>query len=137
MKFVATWESFLPCPYQDTGGVWTIGYGHTEGVGPLTPCIKEGAARRLLRRDLRIAQRAVKSLVKVPLSRNQYAALCSFVFNVGPGNFEKSTLLALLNKGMYATASLEFGKWVYDSAGNRLLGLERRRKSERHLFNAR
>jgi lysozyme len=87
--------------YQDSGGVWTIGYGHTgidikDGV-----VVSQSQADRLLLEDVAKAENAVDRLVDVPLSAGQHDALTSFVFNLGAGALQGSTLLRLLNAGDY------------------------------------
>src|SRR5215510_3407914 len=120
--------------YQDVAGKWTIGYGHLIKRGEVFDGpITEERASELLEHDLGLAESAVDDLVTVPLNDNQYAALVDFVYNVGKGNFEASTLLKLLNSGKYAAASNEFLKWVY-AGGRRIEGLARRRSAEKTLF---
>ena len=119
------------CP----AGIWTIGWGHTgkdvhEGME-----ITDQKADLLLKEDLEWAERTVKKMVKVPLNENQFSALVSFVFNVGSGNFESSTLLRKLNALDYDGASLQFTRWIY-SKGKALTGLAIRREKERSLFEA-
>jgi lysozyme len=59
--------------------------------------------------------------------------LCSFVYNLGSGNFQSSTLRAKLNREEYEGAALEFPKWR--RAGGKILkGLVARRKVEQSLF---
>jgi lysozyme len=135
-------------PYLDPIGIWTIGWGHAISVGgrflrgktdakAAKALYPEGItleqAEQLLRADLLDTCRDVASLVKVPLRDNQFAALVSFTFNLGRGNFAKSTLLKKLNEQDYAAAAMEFGKW--NKAGGRVLaGLTRRREAEAQLF---
>ncbi|SAL26107.1 lysozyme [Caballeronia sordidicola] len=76
---------------------------------------------------------AVDSLVKVPLSPQQKAAIVDFTFNLGSGNLQSSTLLKLLNAGDYAGAANEFPKWNLAS-GKVMAGLVTRRARERSLF---
>lgn len=127
--------------YQDTGGAWTIGYGHlilpTEPYYPYGPrrTITQGEADALFAADSAKAQLAVDQLVTVPLSASQRAALVSFVFNVGRTAFATSTLLRKLNAGDYDGAAAEFGKWVYDN-GVRVAGLVNRRAIEAGEFAA-
>lgn len=126
--------------YPDPAHGWdvpTIGYGHTDAAGE--PKVKRGMkitaaeADAILRRDLRQYEDAVSQAVKVPLNENQFAALVSFTFNLGPGNLRKSTLLQKLNARDYAGAAKEFPKW--NKAGGKVLaGLTRRRKAEQALF---
>jgi len=125
-------------PYQDSVGVWTIGYGSTRGfdgkpITAATPCLTEPLARSLLARDLGAAIREVQADVKVDLSMNQWAALGDFIYNVGAGNFRASTLLKKLNAKDWTGAAAEIDKW--DHAGGReLAGLLRRREAEKALF---
>lgn len=77
--------------YKCPVGVWTIGYGHTKGVkegDEITP----DQAESLLKSDLRKYEYAVIKQ-ELPINQNQFDALVSFCYNVGPGNFYKSTLL--------------------------------------------
>lgn len=125
--------------YQDTGGVWTIGYGTTAmaGVG-ITPKrgmkITQAEAERYLDLYLKKVEAQVFALVNVPLNVNQFSALVSFVYNLGPTQVRGSTLLRKLNAGDYKGASNEFGRWVYDN-GVKLEGLVTRRRMEKALFD--
>jgi lysozyme len=55
------------------------------------------------------------------------------VFNIGEGNFAKSTLLKKINAHDYLGASAEFLKWS-KANGKVMLGLTRRRAAERDHF---
>src|SRR4051812_37911101 len=91
-------------PDPATGGEpYTIGVGHTGGVRAGDTCTEE-QAREWLRRDAQTAVRCVNASVKGNLTQNQFDALCSLVFNIGCGNFGKSTLLRRLNEGDDAAA---------------------------------
>jgi lysozyme len=120
--------------YQDTGGVWTIGVGHTKGVKK-GDVITKAQSRQYLREDMQDAEKAVQRLVKVPLTQGQYDALVDFVFNLGEGAFARSTILRLLNAKNYSGAALEFSKWVYDN-GKVQPGLVTRRKKNTARFNS-
>src|SRR6185503_553193 len=100
-------------------GIWTIGWGHILGVKEGDTCT-EAEAEQFLRNDLEDAEGGVYSLVRQPLTQNQYDALVSLVFNIGRGNFASSTLLRKLNGGDYAGAALEFPKW--NKQAGRVLG---------------
>lgn len=135
-------------PYLDPVGIWTVGWGHAIRVGAdylrgeaqrkAAQALYPGGltieqAEQLLRGDLMDSCRDVESLVKVPLTDNQFAALVSFTFNLGRGSLAKSTLLRKLNAGDYGTAALEFHKW--NRAGGKVLkGLVARRAAEAKLF---
>ena len=122
--------------YQDSVGVWTIGYGHTglqhkDGTVYRGRVITQAKAEELLRYDMRQFEARVETFVKVPLSDDQYAALVSFDFNTG--GLGKSTLLRMLNDYNIAGAADQFLRW--NKAGGKVLrGLTRRRASERNLF---
>ena len=123
--------------YPDPVGVWTIGYGHTTAAGP--PKVERGmkitdaGADAILRQDLAKFEGYVSSAVKVPLNQNEFDALVSFTFNIGPGNLRSSTLLKKLNAGDRAGAADEFLKWT-KAGGKTLPGLVKRREAERALF---
>jgi GH24 family phage-related lysozyme (muramidase) len=132
-RLIASFEGFRSEPYADAVGVWTIGYGHTFGVGPHTERISKETGLKLLQKDGSTAARAVCDLVDIKLNQNQFDALVSFTFNLGAGALAESTLLKKLNKGNYHGAQREFSKWVY-ADGQKLPGLVRRRRAEAHLF---
>lgn len=126
---VADYEGLRLKAYQDTGGVWTIGVGHTGPEVVKGLVITKEKAMQLLAEDLVEAEDAVNRLVKVPLTQGQFDALASFVFNLGEGQFGKSTLLKKLNAGNYDGARNEFKRWVFD-AGKVQPGLVKRRVGE-------
>ena len=95
--------------------------------------INEEQASTLLIEDAAPMMKNALRLVHVKLNASQRAAICSFVFNLGVWNFEKSTLLKKLNNKDYRGAADEFLRWVH-AGGQRLKGLERRRQEERELF---
>lgn len=123
--------------YRCPAGKWTIGYGHTKGVRSGMTITPE-EAEKLLYDDLEDHANAVRRRVKVDLTQAQFDALTSFVFNLGEGNFRKSTLLKKLNRGDYDGAALEFGKWNKARENGVLKvfpGLTRRRTAEAALFS--
>ncbi|CZY50484.1 lysozyme [Enterobacter hormaechei] len=123
--------------YQDSVGVWTIGYGWTQPVDgkPIRAgmTIKQETAERLLKTGLVSYESDVSRLVKVGLTQGQFDALVSFTYNLGARSLSTSTLLRKLNAGDYAGAADEFLRW--NKAGGKILnGLTRRREAERALF---
>lgn len=118
--------------YRCSAGVLTIGYGHTRGV-KTGDVITGRQADALLHEDLQVAELTVNTNVRVKMTQGQFDALVSFVFNVGAGNFTRSTLLKKLNAGDYAGAAEQFDRWIY-ADGKPLDGLRRRRAAERELF---
>ena len=93
--------------------------------------IGEPEAERLLRLDLQRFEDSVSKSVKVHLTDNEYAALCSFAFNVGCGAFESSTLLRRLNAGENKgrVFNEELPRWC-KANGQTLQGLLNRRNAE-------
>lgn len=118
--------------YKCPGGVWTIGYGHTDGVRP-GMVITEDQAEEYLMADL-IAFEKYLNDHELAINQNQFDALISLIYNIGIGNFQKSTLLrkARVNPNDNSIMD-EFLKWVY-SKGRVLPGLQRRRLREMKLY---
>ena len=86
-----------------------------------------------MKRDLGAIEYKVSRLVKVPISSNQFSAICSFVYNVGSGAFQRSTARMKLNREDYQGCADEFLEWKY--ANKKVIpGLLRRRYAERDLF---
>ena len=139
-KGIALIKQFEGCKltaYQDSVGVWTIGYGWTQPVDgkPIRAgmTIKQETAERLLKTGLVSYESDVSRLVKVGLTQGQFDALVSFTYNLGARSLSTSTLLRKLNAGDYAGAADEFLRW--NKAGGKVLnGLTRRREAERALF---
>lgn len=129
-------QSFESCRYQayrDGKGVLTIGWGHTAGVRDGDLCTQVQADAWLLT-DVQNAVYAVNHYVVVGLDQAQFDALVDFVFNIGTGNFARSTLLRLLNAGDLAGAAKEFERWD-ESGGVVVAGLLRRRIAEEKEFD--
>jgi lysozyme len=146
-------ERCVLIPYLDaaTPRKWTIGWGHLlpfeedtsfedvaarlhrQGLTDEKGNMTQETADNLLRQDVGKAEAAVHSLVTVPLSGNEFSALVSLVFNIGAGNFAKSTLLGNLNSGARGVAQAQFHVWK-KSGGKVLDGLIRRRAVEAFLF---
>ncbi|EBY8083587.1 lysozyme [Salmonella enterica subsp. enterica] len=130
--FIRAREGVKLAAYQDGGGVWTIGYGHTRGVKQ-GQVINHEQADEFLDSDLRQVESCISERVTVALNQNQFDALVSFVFNVGRQAFSDSTLLKKLNEGNYRAAADQFTRWVYDN-DQFVQGLYNRRVAERDLF---
>ena len=132
LGLIQTFEGCKLSAYLCPAGVPTIGYGRTTGV-KLGQTITQAQADAWLLEEYDAFERKVRALVKVPLTAHQLGSLVSFAYNVGTGALGSSTLLRLLNKGDYAGAALQFGRW--NKAGGKVLnGLTRRRKAETDLF---
>lgn len=138
-KIIAQFEGLRLRAYQDTGNIWTIGYGTT--INPETGLpIKRGdvitkdQALAWLRINIAGLERQIKRLVKVPITANQLTALTSLAYNIGIGAFSRSTLLRLVNnradKNLIAAQFIRWNK----VKGQEVPGLTRRRQLEAELF---
>ncbi|MDR7875845.1 lysozyme [Yersinia mollaretii] len=122
--------------YKDSRGIPTVGVGHT-GVVDGKPVavgmvISKDKSSELLRSDLAWVEKSIATNVKSPLTQNQYDALCSLIFNIGPTAFANSSVLKRLNAGDYKGAADAFLMWK--KAGNNPDILLPRRQRERALF---
>lgn len=120
--------------YKCAGGKWTIGYGHTRGVREGQKIDKE-TANKLLQEDVEYFE---KFLAKEPyaedITQSQWDALVSFIFNLGFGNFEGSTLRKKILRDIDdPTIPNEFRRWVY-SKSKVLPGLVKRREWEAQMY---
>jgi lysozyme len=138
LQLIMAFEGFSPTVYICSAGYPTIGYGHAifnaeeEARFRAAPITKQDAAK-LLEEDTTSAVRSVNRLTKVSLTQNQFDALVSFVFNLGGGAYQRSTLRKAVNRGQFLEAAEEFPKWSRAS-GRIVQGLVRRRLAERSLF---
>jgi lysozyme len=135
---IAESEGLELVAYLCPAGVWTIGWGETDGVRPGDKCTKEEADRWLCE-DLTERTRAVLDLCKVETSPNELGAMVSLSYNIGLGGFSKSTVLKAHNAGDKQSASRAFGLW--NKARNprtkqleELPGLTARRAREAALY---
>lgn len=137
LALIKEFEGFRSAAYRDPVGIWTIGYGHTTNAGApkVSPGLKisEVAATVILARDVAVFGAAVESAVNVALNANQFSALVSFTYNVGPGNLRKSSVLRAVNAGHFDQVPERLGLWV-KAGGRTLPGLVRRRRAEGKLF---
>jgi len=125
LKLIESFEGLRLTAYQDSVGVWTIGYGHTRGVKQ-GQTITQQQAEAFLQQDLGVAEGDVNGH-GLTLTDNQFAALVSFTFNLGGGNLNK-----VLKNGLDAVADRIL---LFDHAGGKQLkGLTRRRTAERALY---
>lgn len=118
--------------YKCPAGVWTVGYGHTRGVTSSTE-ISQSMADLFLQDDIRPLERYINKL-GINFRQGQFDALVSFMFNLGEGNFNKSTLKKkILAGGNDEDIAAEFKKW--NKAGGKVLdGLTKRREEEAELW---
>jgi lysozyme len=131
-------EGFRATMYLDAAGKPTIGYGtlidSTNEQWLRTATISQEKAEELLRRDLVPFEQVINDTITVTLAQNQFDALVSLVYNIGPGAFRNGSLPRLINGRSDALAISS--KWKeYNKAGGReLAGLTKRRKEEVQLY---
>lgn len=123
-------------PPKGDGTPWTIGWGET-GPDIFKGCVwTQDYADHRFELALRVREKGVAGLVKVPITDNAFAALVSFSYNAGLGErgLRGSTLLRMLNTGKPADdVAAELMKWIY-AGGVKCNGLRVRRTLERALF---
>ena len=131
LSLIKRFEGCRLTAYQDSIGIWTIGYGHTSGVSK-GQTITQVQADRYLKADCANAEKAVnKYHNKYHWNQNQFDALVSFTFNCGSGNLNK-----LLNNGQRTIAQISAKIPAYNKAGGKVLrGLVNRRAAEKELFD--
>lgn len=121
--------------YPDQAGLPTIGYGHRCEWGQ--SAISQAQAEQLLEQDLQIASSAATRISPV-LQRagdKRLSAIVDFIFNLGAGRYQTSTLRRRVNVGDWAAAATETRKWVF-AGGRKLPGLVARREVEAQLLEA-
>lgn len=133
-------EAFSATPYQDSGGVWTIGYGSTyyaDGakVAKADEPITEPMAVALL---LDLFNKDFAGYIPVNINQNQYDALASFIYNVGITGFNNSTLkkkvMANPDDPGIRDEFLKWNKITIDGRKIVIKGLTNRRKREAKLY---
>ena len=118
--------------YQDSVGVWTIGYGHTKGVERGMK-ISQEEAESMLQQELEHEYEDYISDIDQELTQCQFDALVCWVYNLGPTNLRSSTMLKEIIAGNMDLVPFQMKRW--DKAGGKvLLGLTRRRNAEALLF---
>ncbi|WP_380178994.1 lysozyme [Kalamiella sp. sgz302252] len=136
IRFIKAEEGEKLSGYLDVVGIPTIGVGHTGSVDgtPVSTSmvISEEKSTELLRKDLAVVEKAIARHVSVPLTQNQYDALCSLIFNIGVTAFANSTVKKKLDEKNYSAAAEAFLLWK--RAGKALNILLARRKREKELF---
>lgn len=125
--FLKQQEGFRATPYKDGNGFGTIGFGHKIKPGEMFGALSSVEATALLEQDVAIAEKCINDNVHVPLTQNQFDALCSFTYNIGCAGFMGSQVLYHLNRKDYDGAADAFMNWHRPN-------LEGRRKREIALF---
>lgn len=138
VDIVKKWEGFRAEAYQDSVGVWTIGYGTTAAAGVgIVPHqgmkISERQAEKYLRRGLEKFADQIRPNISGPINDNEFSAFLSLAYNIGPGAFNTSTALRRFNIGDKHGAA-EALTWFNKAGGRVLRGLTNRRAEEKALF---
>lgn len=128
---VANFEGDERVGYVDPAGIPTACFGHTK-TAVVGKEYSEGDCVGLLASDLEEHNKQLMKAVDVNLSAGEHTAYLSFHYNVGAGNFRRSTLLKLLNDDQRIRACDELKRWVF-ADGRKLTGLVNRREVERDI----
>ena len=138
IALIVQFEGIKLTPYVCPAGLWTVGIGTLIGNGKTLPpewnrkfTLEECYA--LLNKELRSIERGISKYVTVPITQNQFDAIVSFVYNLGLGAFQRSTLRRKINRQDFVGAAKEFLRWN-KANGKPLKGLTRRRLAESTLF---
>lgn len=134
LKMLKAFEGCRLKAYKDAVGVWTIGYGHTQGVHEGMTITQE-EADKMLKADVVVFESQVNCMVTRKLTPYQLDALTSLCYNIGRRNLGNSTLLKRINaNATEAVIRKEWMRWVY-AGGKVLPGLVARREAEaNHYF---
>ena len=132
LELINKFEGCETTAYQDSVGVWTIGFGHTKGVEEGQTCSIEDA-ESMLADEMDEYEGYINNMVKVDLQQHEFDALVAWVYNLGPTNLGESTMLKVLNGGQFDRVPEEMNRWT--RAGGKILeGLVRRRQAESLMF---
>jgi len=136
VKLTQQFEGCELIAYQDQGGTWTIGYGHTFGVYEGQTCT-QAEADEWLYGDIQYVADAINRdlnpAILAKLAQGEFDALVDFGFNLGVHRLESSTLWRLLNAGDFDGAAAQFPRWD-KCGGKEVAGLLRRRLAEQAEF---
>jgi len=137
-QFMMPFEGKTYQSYRDSGGVWTICRGHTHGVKQ-GQTATDSECDRWYAEDIATAERTYNRLVQKEYPTGVKAASVSFIYNAGPANFARSTILKKLTIGDRVGACNQFPRWVYVDGKNCALranncyGIVTRRQKEKEL----
>lgn len=142
IELIKHFESFKEKAYQDSGGIWTIGYGNTlwkDGTKVKRgDIISEREAVELMAYWLKEKERILMTKINVPLKQHQFDALISFIYNAGTGYYSNKKYLDynIFKKVNDNSISKEYWENLAITAGGKVLnGLKRRRRAEWKMFN--
>ena len=132
IDLIKTFEGCKLFAYRDSVGIATIGYGHTKDVR-IGMSITQKQAEEFLKSDIKPVERILNGM-GVNYTQNQFDALTSWIFNLGEGNFKKSTMYKnIVARKSDIEITDQMVKWV-NAGGKPLVGLKRRRVAEANMF---
>ena len=132
IDLIKTFEGCKLFAYRDSVGIPTIGYGHIKDV-KMGMSITQKQAEEFLKGDIKPVERLLNGM-GINYTQNQFDALTSWIFNLGEGNFKKSTMYKnIVAKKSDAEITDQMVKWVI-AGGKPLAGLKRRRVAEANMF---
>jgi lysozyme len=129
-----TFEGFYLRAYLCPAGVPTQGFGHIV-KSLMVPQIDIQQGEQWLQQDLMDALMGTIRVCPVLLTVHEswFGAIVDFVFNLGIGRLQTSTLRRRINQCDWDQVVVELNKWVY-GGGRKLRGLVLRRKAEGAYF---
>ena len=137
IAFIKGFERLELAAYQDSGGLWTLGWGHIAGVNQGDTCTEEQADEWFATDAAAKAKQVDLETFDVPTTQNQFDAMCSLAFNIGSKAFCASSVTTWHRLKRYDNAADAFLLWDKAHIGGALievLGLRRRREAERALY---
>lgn len=100
--------------YQDAGGVWTIGYGHTGPDVTAGSIWSHEQVEAAFDADTAHIGARVNLALTQPVMQSEFDALASLAYNIGASSFTNSSLVRLINARVaHSVAALHFLDWVY------------------------
>lgn len=137
-KLIQGFEGLKLNAYQDSVGIWTIGYGNiTYEDGKKVQKgdkITQEKADSLFKFYADRFAKQVDSAITSKVNQNQFNAIVSLAYNIGIGALQKSTLLKKVNANPNdESIKNEFMKWV-NAGGKKIQGLVNRRTKESEIY---
>ncbi|ABI76125.1 putative lysozyme [Hyphomonas neptunium ATCC 15444] len=137
LELIKGFEGFRPRASRLPDGRWIVGYGHTRTARPGLQVTPQDAELVLAHSDLPLIEQLIQDEVLAPLTQNEFDALVSFAWNIGPGAFQSSSVLANLNEGDRLSAASDMWLWRKGRVSGEVKiidALVRRRAAEISLF---
>jgi lysozyme len=132
IKMIKDFEGCKLAAYKDSVGIPTIGVGHIKGV-KMGMKITQAQADKFLAEDLASVEKCLNNLGVIS-KQNQFDALASWIFNLGVGNFNSSTMKKyIVAKCSDIDITDQMVKWC-NAGGRPLLGLKKRRVAEANMY---